>query len=56
MELAGEFFGIAVLVAWIGTFKLLVFNPRPRPWKKLAWWTLVALVVPIVAIVANRTL
>jgi uncharacterized membrane protein len=54
MEDVGYFFGIGALVAWIGTFKLLTFNPRPRPWKKLAWWTLIATVIPIVVGVASR--
>jgi hypothetical protein len=46
VETSSELFGIGVIVAWIGAFKLLAFNPRPRPWKKLAWWTFVAFAVP----------
>jgi len=56
VEIAGEFFGIGALIVWIGTFKLLVFNPKPRPWKKLAWWTLIAIVVPGVAVLVNGKL
>lgn len=56
VEIASEFFGIGALIAWIGTFKLLVFNPKPRPWKKLAWWTLIAIVVPGVAVLVNGKL
>lgn len=55
-EWVGELFGISILVAWIGTFKLLVFNPRPRPWKALAWWTLGAFVGPILIRVAASSL